>query len=146
MRSNSDESTGYRKKILFSLKMSVRQSRQAVRKEKNERIKHRANMDCDYIILHHVILARKKWIWLENRRIAYEYYIGICLCVSCSKDANISVTFKYCSWIASESLLASMISLKIFKSLPIFFRHIQKQFVVRKFILFWMRTRKNEVC
>lgn len=31
-----------------------------VRKGNNERIKHRANMDCDYIILHHVILARKK--------------------------------------------------------------------------------------
>lgn len=45
-------------------------------KENDERIKHRANMDCGYIALHHVILARKKRIRLENRRIAHEYYVG----------------------------------------------------------------------
>lgn len=78
------------------------------RKENNERIKHRANMDCDYIALHHVILARKKRIRLENRRIAHEYYVGICFCVSCSKDANISVISRYCSWMEAESLLECM--------------------------------------
>ena len=50
------------------------------RKENNERIKHRANMDCDYIALHHVILARKKRIRLENRRIAHEYYVAMINC------------------------------------------------------------------
>ena len=81
------------------------------RKEKNERIKHRANMDCDYIALHHVILARKKRIRLENRRTAYKYYVGICFCVSCSKNANISVISRYCSWMESESLLLSSVLL-----------------------------------
>lgn len=71
---------------MFRLSISLKS-----REERNERTKHRANMDCDYIALHHVILARKKRIRLENRRTAYKYYVGICLCISRSKDANISV-------------------------------------------------------